>query len=1044
MAREELKAVLESNEIVSDIQREVERLWDAKETHKDGAAEVGKRQEAAAGALETLQKGAKKAQELMSKSKKGEGEALVERMKLDKLKAEKPPPVEAEGLDVSYDRAVKAGDRVAQKALVDEAAKAAGYDSGVVFHATPFKFTEFDRAKIARADADTNVSGFFFSKKPHVRAAMAQGSVERGPKLPENRIISSYLKLGRTTTRANAESIISKKAGEWFLDKDGNPKSLEELKAQGGDRIGNPPSDFYWPEGFDSVKFSKDTWIVRDPSQIKAAADIVRDNAGNVIPLSERFGLKAPKPPTPDALSKAGEIADLLREKEGVRLERDKDKVRGIDVARGDEVLGHYLRVFREKKAKEDAALTAQTKEKILEAEKSRKESEGLIDKIRAWRDAPAGEKAAEGLKGDKPPPPAESPLTTGGEHMRAFAKRYIKRLEDMGEADMAQQRAAHLKENPKAFYDRLNSSEAKASMQAMEEKAFEKFASERELYGEEWQTAINIEMARRAELKGDFGKADTIIEGLMQRLTTYGQSVQQATHLGMSPRGIVKMVNAELEKQGANPLTKPQEAKMRKLVQTAQTLEDSFRAAEETWRKDKTNKNLTDLKKAWVAAELAARDQAVYSYRFNRRGWADIAVTQIQGNLLSPASFVLNFGANVFMRPVRAATRGTGEAVGPILDLFYATTVGKFKGTPAGKAIKDIQLPSPWKGTKRTLRGFMEGMFSKDPDWKGAESALTVLKRGATQSPYEAKGISLNPANAQLALKQLAAMLEGDAISHPSSFKQLNEWAKAAEHRVIGRLIDKKLATRNLSKAERDHLTEAAMQDPRLVFDAKEVEWIKQQAAKDVYQQDNAITDFVGEIMGGLRKGKLRKGEFPLAQKAGHLALRTLAPYQKTPINVMAEVVSYTPAGAALNLIAKAAPYGKKGEVSEQQRIEVREAAGRLGVALVLSNIATTMADYGLIQPSMIGRDQPDTRKKRLFRSGHGLPASHVNMSGTTRWLPLYFKGLKLRSLQAAKPTKARELEIEMLEAKMKEAAKFRDDDGVADANRVGALGRA
>ena len=309
-------------------------------------------------------------------------------------KAPKPPtPVEAGGLDVAYDRAVKAGDRVAQKALVDEAAKAAGYDSGVVFHATPFKFTEFDRAKIARADADTNVSGFFFSKKPHVRAAMAQGSVERGPRLPENRIISSYLKLGRTTTRANAESIISKKAGEWFLDKDGNPKSLEELKAQGGDRIGNPPSDFYWPEGFDSVKFSKDTWIVRDPSQIKAAADIVRDNAGNVIPLSERFGLKAPKPPSKGYLeppataleaTKRDAAAKAAAAKAGEGLETLGKKMEDIyprGVAEGQkEALPEAMeRVIREQTLKElIKEQNVPALEEFMKGEKAPPSTEGL------------------------------------------------------------------------------------------------------------------------------------------------------------------------------------------------------------------------------------------------------------------------------------------------------------------------------------------------------------------------------------------------------------------------------------------------------------------------------------------------------------------------------------------------------------------------------------------------------------------------------------------------------------------------------------------
>lgn len=154
--------------------------------------------------------------------------------------------------DAEYLKAVDAGDMETAQRMVDEAAKKAGY-TVEAWHVTNSEFDSFDPDKAA-------MGGVFWFTESKAKI----DSDETGAGLypgKQKRVLHVYL-----DTR--------KSAGWDEYEKFG----LGEIERR----------------GFKSIKL-EDDWIVFDPNQIKLADPVTYDNAGNVIPLSQRFD-----PTTPD------------------------------------------------------------------------------------------------------------------------------------------------------------------------------------------------------------------------------------------------------------------------------------------------------------------------------------------------------------------------------------------------------------------------------------------------------------------------------------------------------------------------------------------------------------------------------------------------------------------------------------------------------------------------------------------------------------------------------------------------------------------------
>ena len=168
--------------------------------------------------------------------------------------------------DASYLAAVQAGDMETAQRMVDQAAKAAGYNIGPVWHYTTgdsADFTQFDKTK-------AKLGAFFFS--------------------PENQN-----KSGRPDAKLKGQFYLSLK----------NPRTVTSSKSVGGVDNSNA---YYSSEGLSSSGFdgligtepsmnsgrAVSEYVIFDPNKIKSADAVTRDNQGGVIPLSQRFQAENP------------------------------------------------------------------------------------------------------------------------------------------------------------------------------------------------------------------------------------------------------------------------------------------------------------------------------------------------------------------------------------------------------------------------------------------------------------------------------------------------------------------------------------------------------------------------------------------------------------------------------------------------------------------------------------------------------------------------------------------------------------------------------
>ena len=163
--------------------------------------------------------------------------------------------------DKDYLDAVERGDMETAQRLVDEAAEAAGYTVGPVFHGTS-SGKEFNTFR-------SRQSGIWF--------AFDQKDAEPGSGESANRVIRAYVDPKGTYELTEAEH------REW--QSSGAPlKYISDLRAKRwspSNRIG-------------SIKVDDYAFVVFDREQVKSADPVTRDNKGKVIPLSQRFDTASP------------------------------------------------------------------------------------------------------------------------------------------------------------------------------------------------------------------------------------------------------------------------------------------------------------------------------------------------------------------------------------------------------------------------------------------------------------------------------------------------------------------------------------------------------------------------------------------------------------------------------------------------------------------------------------------------------------------------------------------------------------------------------
>lgn len=203
--------------------------------------------------------------------------------------------------DTAYTTAVESGNTEDAQRLVDEAAEEALENSearltdrgefrmgagklATVYHATYNDFTVFDRARLGEntdayasdeSTAATAHLGFWFNTQPLSQSASYAGGKD----------VKAYLNAENIYNAHSLEQLTGEIEQQWdeeLTPEENAEEYVDGLKAQGYDGI-----------VLRDEEFGGTSFVVFDPEQIKSAEAITYDDAGNVIPLSERFNSRS-------------------------------------------------------------------------------------------------------------------------------------------------------------------------------------------------------------------------------------------------------------------------------------------------------------------------------------------------------------------------------------------------------------------------------------------------------------------------------------------------------------------------------------------------------------------------------------------------------------------------------------------------------------------------------------------------------------------------------------------------------------------------------
>jgi hypothetical protein len=214
--------------------------------------------------------------------------------------------------DAEHLAAVERGDKETAQRMVDEAAKMAGYNVGPVWHGT--SWGEFNEFKIPDTpDPEYGLKAVFFTEEAPdgsgqttAEASSKGGGYREGGGNP--RIVRAFINPGKTLDMARKLSSLSgedqsdldayvEASGATirgglsrYMDQKPNATVGSFMYAAGDNYFGDGETDaggsFNWDSIYDR---DRQTWVITDPSRIKSSDPVTYDDAGNVIPLSQRF-----------------------------------------------------------------------------------------------------------------------------------------------------------------------------------------------------------------------------------------------------------------------------------------------------------------------------------------------------------------------------------------------------------------------------------------------------------------------------------------------------------------------------------------------------------------------------------------------------------------------------------------------------------------------------------------------------------------------------------------------------------------------------------
>jgi hypothetical protein len=481
-------------------------------------------------------------------------------------------------------------------------------------------------------------------------------------------------------------------------------------------------------------------------------------------------------------------------------------------------------------------------------------------------------------------------------------------------------------------------------------------------------RVASGMEIFSRQLNSGDMTGASKTALALAKSGTTWGQLINQFKLLNSStPEGLVRLVQDSLAAKKRPEMTQQQAAILMDGANKLKLANDEVLAAGQVARDAFSANDVSAINQSIKQLDLADAKRSEVDVilneqlaKINPADAADLFISMVQGSVMGPISIVRNVVGNAINYPLREL----GDAGAAAIDATFSKDKNNSFNIRA-RTTDRIQA------IERSLPSFVK----------------TLLK-GSNAMPYEVGTDSGNPLNFQRAWRRIAEDMAAGKVGSALSARNLTEatvgilpdimlrltqatdipFKQAERARIIGEIGRQKgLSEAQIQIAMRDpklaFVTDAEAQRGRKGFNEDDLATIASESAKAVFQQDNTATQAVAGINRFI-KDKLGA--------TGYVPYRLISLFQKTPINVAAEALQFTPAGALQNW-------------SKMTPRERNIAASRIAIGAMITTAFGYLYHKGAITPNL---DTPgETNKAReLAKSGGVMPPGTINLSAVKR----------------------------------------------------------
>jgi hypothetical protein len=481
-------------------------------------------------------------------------------------------------------------------------------------------------------------------------------------------------------------------------------------------------------------------------------------------------------------------------------------------------------------------------------------------------------------------------------------------------------------------------------------------------------RVASGMETFSRQINSGDMAGASSTALSLSKSGTTWGQLINQFKLLNSStPEGLVRLVQDSLANKKRPPLTQQQAAILmdgasrlkladNEVLAAGRVARDAF-AANDVAAINQSIKqlDLADAKRSEIDVIL---NEAIS--KINPADAADLFISMVQGSVMGPISIVRNVVGNAINYPLREL----GDAGAALIDATFS---------------KD-------KNNSFNIRARTVDRI--DAIGRSLPSVAKTFLKGSNAMPYELGTSIGNPLNFQRAWRRIAEDFAAGKIGSALSPRNLTEatigilpdimlrltqatdipFRQAERARIISEIgRTKGLSEAQIQIAVRDpklaFVTDVEAQRGRRGFTEDDLATIETESARSVFQQDNTATKAVAGI------NRFIKNEIG---SSGYIPYRLISLFQKTPINVAAEALQFTPAGALQDW----------GNMTPRER---NIAASRIAVGAMVTTAFGYLYHKGIITPNLDTAGETN-KARELAKAGGVMPPGTINLSAVKR----------------------------------------------------------